>query len=126
MVKKKKSSSLIEEPDKSLVARAIDWANENAPGNPATNMARFIGKFNYDTEKSSLSKKKDGCARNKKIIKGVTGSWYDHPGSADVLGIDVPSVKVNEHTRINKKTGALIRVKTYYRSSKKFPDTCGK
>lgn len=111
---------------KSRFARMIDWANVNVPGNPASNLARFIAKSSYEREKSKQSRNKDACAQHKKILKVPTGDWYDDPGSADVLGIDMPTTNVKQHTRITPKTRQLKLIKKYQRSSKKFPESCKK
>jgi hypothetical protein len=109
---------------KSIIARTIDWANENVPGPAANNMARFIGKFNYNAEKSEISKKRDACSKHKKVSKIVTGAWYDDPSIMDVKDIDIPTTTVEEHTRINPKTGALITVRMHHRVTNKFPKGC--
>jgi len=111
---------------KSRTARMIDWANKNAPGNPASNLARFIATSSYNREKSKQSRNKDACAQHKKILKTPSGEWYDDPGSADVLGIDMPTQDVKQHTRITPKTRQLKMIKKYQRSSKKFPESCKK
>ena len=111
---------------KSRTARMIDWANKNAPGNPASNLARFIATSSYNREKSKQSRNKDACAQHKKILKTPSGEWYDDPGSADVLGIDMPTQDVKQHTRNTPKTKQLKLIKKYQRSSKKFPESCKK
>lgn len=111
------------ERETTIGTRAIRFANEYVPGPPDKNMARFVGKFYYNLEKSESSKKKDACEINKKIIPYPTVEWFQEPGSADVLGIDAPGTHVKAHNRITK-SGKLTRVKGYYKKSKKFPGHC--
>lgn len=115
MAKKKK--------EKSTAAETIDWARNLLPGDdPLDSLARSIAVAGYAL-RSKRSRASDKCAQNKIVLKGPTGDWFDNPGSADVLGIDMPTIKVKEHTR-TLKSGKTVKVRKHARKGKKFPENC--